>query len=481
MAPLPALKSYLAHLLNRTPSRAPSPLTAHHLNDLTSSLLKRGDHHGLPSPGAGVTEPEQVPNKTIFILIGLIGAGFVITGIWFFFWAKNGGFYFRENDWDDYKTTVLRRRGPNGTILSGETASTDLGGGSVVHGEKSGRSLWGGRKKNRKNKSKSGVDRYKDFDDEETVSGLGTESYGGSTVGGSEVGYAAKTSKKAAKPTKPRKTKKAKGAPSEAGTLDTEMDVEADVADAMRAYRHEKPARVGGLNKQPDGSSWDGSNTNTHDGMSAASDLLGHRERTPTSTPTKVKKERKDAYTGGAGAKGIRKVVSTSEGANGPASFWGKGMGNGSVVTSASEERIRVEAKKLQEKGRAAQRRDFSFQVGDDGNSGVGGSVVSESASERHARREERERRRKSRSPTKKQMVVPGSYVADEESLMGSAEGSDVGTKSYRHVIPGLSSAGSALGSDYAEERRRKRNTGAGGGGAGGGGYRRGRRGSLSE
>jgi len=56
----------------------------------------------------------------------------VITGIWFFFWAKNGGFYFKEGDWEDYKSTILRRKGPNGTTLSGATPSTNLGGGSVV-------------------------------------------------------------------------------------------------------------------------------------------------------------------------------------------------------------------------------------------------------------------------------------------------------------------------------------------------------------
>ncbi|KAG4430807.1 hypothetical protein IFR05_013706 [Cadophora sp. M221] len=486
MAPLPeqqtsSLKTYLTSLLTRTPnptpSASPSTLTTQ-LTHLTHTLLKKRASQGLPDPGAGVTEPENVPNKTVFILIGLIGAGFVITGIWFFFWAKNGGFYFKENDWDDYKSTVLRRKGPNGTTLSGATESTDLGGGSVVHGEKGGRSLWGGRKKKQgkkgRNKGVSGVDRYKDFDEESSA--LGTESFGGSTMG-SEMGYAAHVAAggapggKVKKTTKPKKTKKPKGAPSDAGTLDTELDVDADVADAMRAYRHEKPARVGGLNKQPDGSSWDGSNTN--DGSTAASELLSYRERTPTSTPTKVKKERKDTYTGGAG--GIRKVVSTSEGASG---FWGKSIGTGSVVTNTSDERIKAEAKKLQDKGRAAvaQRRDFSFNVGDDNS-----TVVSESVSERERnlrreeRREERERRRKSRSPTKK---LPGSYV-DEESLMGSMidGGSDIGTKTYHHPIPGLSSAGSAVGSDYAEERRRKRNAASGGGG----GYRRGRRDSLSD
>ncbi|PVH73565.1 hypothetical protein DL98DRAFT_563159 [Cadophora sp. DSE1049] len=483
MAPLPeeasTFKTYLTSLLSRTPtpspSASPSTLTTH-LNHLTHTLLKRSSK-GLPNPGAGVTEPDKVPNKTVFILIGLIGAGFVITGIWFFFWAKNGGFYFKENDWDDYKSTVLRRKGPNGTTLSGVTESTDLGGGSVVHGEKGGRSLWGGRKKKNKkaNKAMNGVDRYKDFDEESSA--LGTESYGGSTVGGSEMGYAAhvvagqhKIKKSKDKTTKPKKTKKAKGAPSDAGTLDTELDVDANVADAMRAYRHEKPARVGGLNKQPDGSSWDGSNTN--DGSTAASELLSHREKTPTNTPTKVKKDRKDTYTGGSA--GIRKVVSTSEG--GASSFWGKSSGTGSVVTN--DERIKAEARKLQEKGRAAQRRDFSFNVGDDNSTVVssdvsGTSGLSGQDRERERRREERERRRKSRSPTKK---VPGSYIEEEVgSLVGSQEGSEVGTKSYHHPIPGLSSAGSAVGSDYAEERRRKRNAGNGGG------YRRGRRDSLSE
>lgn len=348
-----------------------------------------------------------------------------------------------------------------------------------MHGEKGGRSLWGGRKKKNKKtmKAMNGVDRYKDFDEESSA--LGTESYGGSTVGGSEMGYAAhvvagqhKVKKSKDKTTKPKKAKKAKGAPSDAGTLDTELDVDADVADAMRAYRHEKPARVGGLNKQPDGSSWDGSNTN--DGSTAASELLSHREKTPTNTPTKVKKDRKDAYTGGSA--GIRKVVSTSEG--GASNFWGKSSGTGSVVTN--DERIKAEARKLQEKGRAAQRRDFSFNVGDDTSTVVSSEVSGTSSAQdrererrREERREERERRRKSRSPTKK---VPGSYIEEEMgSLVGSQEGSEVGTKSYHHVIPGLSSAGSAVGSDYAEERRRKRN------GGGGGGYRRGRRDSLSD
>jgi hypothetical protein len=222
--------------------------------------------------------------------------------------------------------------------------------------------------------------------------------------------------------------------------IDLNEVVDPVVIDAVRAYRHEKPARVGGLNKPADGSAFDGSN---QDGSSAASELLSHRERTPTTTPTKIRKERNDKYTGGNG--GIRKVVSTSEGGN--SNFWNKSAGS---ERQAEEDHIKAEARKLQDKGRAAQRRDFSFQAGDDS------TVASE---ERSTRREDRERRRASRSPTKK---VPGSYY--EQSLLGSDISGDIGTKSYHHPIPGLSST--AGSSDYADERRKKRN---------GAGYRRGR------
>jgi hypothetical protein len=420
MAPV---ESYLSSLLKRTSSSTVSDLSpkAILLAARTQNLVAR-----TVDPGVGVTPPTSIPNKAVFALFGLIGVGFVLTGIWFFFWAKNGGFYFQEHDWDDYKSTVLRRKGPNGTTLSGATASTDLGGGSVVHGEKNG-SRWGKGKK----KSK----RYKDIDDEE--SRTMESSLGGSTLG-SEMSELKTKTKKAKKEKKKGKDKH------EGSELMSEIDlheeVDPGVVDAMRAYRHEKPARVGGLNKPADGSAFDGS---TQDGSSAASELLSHRDRTPTTTPMRVRKERSDKYTSGTG--GIRKVVSTSEGGN--SNFWNRSAG--SNRQTEEEDRIKVEGRKLQDKGRAVQRRDFSFQAGDD---------ISVASEERSARREDRERRRASRSPTKK---VPGSY--HEESLLGSDISGDIGTKSYHHPIPGLSIAGS---SDYAEERRKKRN---------GAGYRRGR------
>ncbi|RDL30123.1 Uncharacterized protein BP5553_10401 [Venustampulla echinocandica] len=448
MAPLPdsrSIRSYLNTFLKRTPlptTPSVSPKLAR-LAARAENLVRRN-----VDPGAGVTPPTSIPNNAIFALFGIIGVGLVVTGIWFFFWAKNGGFYFKENDWDDYKSTVLRRKGPNGTTLSGATESTDLGGGSVVHGENDEkRSMWGRRKKGGKGRGK----RYKDFDEESsemTGSALGTETVVTETKSRWKLG---------------RKDKKKKQGRLRGGDLASEMtentemiqeeEVLPSVEDAMRAYRHERPARVGGINKESDGSAWDGS-TNDNS-TSAASDLLSNRERTPTTTPTKIKKQRNDTYTGGTG--GIRKVVSTSAGGSGGSNFWSRASGGTSTVED--ENHIKSEARKLQEKGRAAQRRDFSFKVGDD--STVDGSL----AEERRIRREEREMRRASRSPTKK---PPGGYYA--ESDIGSAVSSDVGTKSYHHPIPGLSST---AGSEYADERRKKR--------AGGGGYRRGRRDSLSD
>jgi hypothetical protein len=418
MAPV---ESLLSSLLKRTPSNLPelSP-KAVRLAARTQNLVARS-----VDPGVGVTPPTSIPNKAVFALFGLIGVGFVLTGIWFFFWAKNGGFYFGENDWDDYKSTVLRRKGPNGTTLSGATASTDLGGGSVVHGQKN--SNWGRKKQKR----------YKDFDDEE--SRAMESSLGGSTLG-SEMSELKSKTKKVKKEKHKQKGKDKHEGSELMSEIDLNEVVDPVVIDAVRAYRHEKPARVGGLNKPADGSAFDGSN---QDGSSAASELLSHRERTPTTTPTKIRKERNDKYTSGNG--GIRKVVSTSEGGN--SNFWNKSAGSD---RQAEEDHIKAEARKLQDKGRAAQRRDFSFQAGDDS------TVASE---ERSARREDRERRRASRSPTKK---VPGSYY--EQSLLGSDISGDIGTKSYHHPIPGLSST--AGSSDYADERRKKRN---------GAGYRRGR------
>ncbi|KAL9594730.1 MAG: hypothetical protein Q9219_006869 [cf. Caloplaca sp. 3 TL-2023] len=145
--------------------------------------------------GSAAVDPRTFNNRGIQALFAILGAGMVLASIWFFFWAKNGGFKFKEGDWEEYKSTVLRRKGPNGTTLSGATPSTDLGGGSIA------------------------ADGSRDGDFE-------------------NIPINDKAGKK--------KGKKAKKSAPRGSKNNHDEDV--------RAYRHEKPARVGGLNRAPDAS-----------------------------------------------------------------------------------------------------------------------------------------------------------------------------------------------------------------------------------
>ena len=181
-----------AYLFFRRSEIAISPL------DAGSYLATRDAAAPSPvyDPGAGTFDPRAVNNKGIFALFALIGASFVLAAIWFFFWAKNGGFHFKKGDWDDYKSTVLRRKGPNGTTLSGATKTTELGGGSIV------------------------ADADKDYEDEEV--------------------YWEKANQNGGKGKGAKKKKQARGTKN-------------GHDDDMVAYRHEKPAKVGGLNREADG------------------------------------------------------------------------------------------------------------------------------------------------------------------------------------------------------------------------------------
>lgn len=433
------------------------PLTAR------SILLARDDSPPPIDPSRGAINPHDINNNALFALFGLIGAAFVIVGIWFFFWAKNGGFVFRENDWEEYKSTVMRRKGPNGTILSGATPSTQLGGGSI----------------------------YKDVDDATTEADnttviSGTTGISGITGGVSDIYGREKRRKKREQKERERerrreekerekeegrrgKSKSRRKVGADGALIDE--DAEAEAKEHLRSYRHEKAARVGGINKESEGSSWDGSTNPTHStasytatesevtGSTVTSELINNREKTPTSTPTKTKEGR-----------GIRKVYSTAD-----------------KNDRREQERLRAEARKLAEKGRAAassssHRRDFSWQRADetmalrriDEGSEVGGSVVSASQA----------------PPTVSEVSegpgrVPGGWTEPSEV---STNSDATGTKVYRHSVhipiasasagPSQSGAGAAssvvsgntmgTGSElsYAEEKRKKR---------GGAGYRRNR------
>lgn len=417
-------RSLLSHALTpKLEARSPDdgvsklgPLAARSL------LLARDNAPARPDPEAGIIHPDQFNNKFLFALFGLLGAAFILVGIWFFFWAKNGGFYFREDDWDDYKSTVLRRKGPNGTTLSGATTETDLGGGSV----------------------------YKDVDDGSTEDATTVVS-GTTGITGGVSDYAGREKKRKRREQKERdrerrreekrrekeelkrskERKRSRKVAEEGGVVDE--DAEAEAEQYLRNYRHEKPARVGGINKESDSSQWDGSTNPTESSRggytesSVTSELMHDHDR----TPEKPKK-----------SSGIRKVYSTAD-----------------KRDSRETERIRAEAKKLQERGRAAA-----------ASSAAGGGA---SSSHRRNFSWQQNNRVEEDTPMAPSTVYGGSDDVETRipgSWAESDVGSEVGTKSYRHVIPGLSDSGagsSVAGTDvrdYAEEKRKRR---------GGAGYRR--------
>jgi len=188
------------------------------------------------APGTHSINPDTLNQPGFFVLFAFIGAAMVVASIWFFFWAKNGGFVWREGDWDDYKSTVLRRKGPDGRTLTNATKSTKLGGRSV----KGGNSIWG---KSKWGKSEKGGGRG--WDEEDAL----TEA----------TGWEGEYRDEKVDPSSKHKSRRGGG--KARGHIDEEL----------LAYRAEQPARVGGLNSAPEGhgshyaySSTGNTNTTSH-------------------------------------------------------------------------------------------------------------------------------------------------------------------------------------------------------------------------
>lgn len=178
----------------------------------TRTLVDRSDSKTY-APGDGTVDPHNINMQGLMALFAILGAVFVLAAIWFFFWAKNGGFVWRKGDWEEYKSTVLRRKGPDGRTLSNATKSTKLGGGSIV-----GRGY---------------------SDDGYTV----TDSAPGYTDTATEV-----TEKEPKRKRNFRETAKEKLL---RRRKDEHWEGEGD--EDVRAYRKEKPARIGGINREADG------------------------------------------------------------------------------------------------------------------------------------------------------------------------------------------------------------------------------------
>ncbi|KAM0254279.1 hypothetical protein ACHAQJ_006970 [Trichoderma viride] len=319
-------------------------------------------------PSSGVLDPHNINNAGFFFLFALIGVAFVVTGIWFFFYAKNGGIHFKDDDWDDYKSTVLRRRGPNGTILSNATRSTNLGGGSV----------------------------YKRYDHDDDGHTVVTEStaLSGITAGASDIFAREKRKKKREAREAERRKKRGDKGKSTSTTSEFEGVVdekaEREAKKLLRSYRHEKAARVGGINKEAEGSEWEGSTNAAESSVGATSELLQHQEPTPTSEPPKAAPPK-------AKSGGIRKVYSTAD-----------------RRENRESERLRAEARRLRANDKVAQR-DFAYQraAGAVTNSELSESLLSGTAS------------------------GSGGSTTLGESIPEEAE-SDLGTKSYHHPMPEL-------------------------------------------
>ena len=315
-----------------------SPTTVHDLfrrDDTQSNKAKNG---------SGSFDPTTVNNKAMFVLFGILAASLVVTSMWFFFWAKNGGFHFKEGDWEDYKTTVLRRKGKDGKTLSNATKSTNLGANSIV-GE---------------------------YDHDEVV----MDHYG------------------------------------------HDEDV--------RQYRHEKPARVGGLNRKADGSHYDHASSN-QSGITQpakASQKKGFFSRSEKKAPVKNTPRQ-------------------------PSATYSFIQGDDSTVDGSyvDDHRSRpAHHRHHQESPRSSPHREY--------------------------RREHHQRT--SRSPRK---AYRDNDTSSEPTSYGdgSTTYGDSGTKSYHHVIPGLSKG--TRTETATEESRSERKARAGG-------YRRGggrRRDSLSD
>ena len=200
-----------------------------HPRDTVPGLITGTPNHN------GAIDPNSVNMKAIQAIFAIIGAAMVCGAIWFFFWAKNGGFKFQKGDWDEYKSTVLRRKGPNGTTLSNATKSTRLGGGSVVGQGYSDRDF----------ASSYGDDTSTVYtgtmtDLSSSTAPIIKEKQGNGTYTGDKRSRK-KKSKRADENAKDRKQREMNQANFDGGH-------DADV----RAYMHEKPARVGGINAPTD-------------------------------------------------------------------------------------------------------------------------------------------------------------------------------------------------------------------------------------
>ena len=207
---------------------ASSPFEVH-------KLLTARDVPTQPIQHGPQIDPNHINNNAFFALFAILGVAMIIASIWFFFWAPNGGFRFRKGDWDEYKSTVLRRKGPNGTTLSGATESTNLGGGSVVA-----RGYRDDDIESSIGMSEVASSTAPILVEKKTAKGKNNKTKSKEKAGKAKDKYTQMPKKMKEKVDKKKETRRAQRSERWEGGHD----------DDVRAYRHEKVATVGGINRE---------------------------------------------------------------------------------------------------------------------------------------------------------------------------------------------------------------------------------------
>jgi hypothetical protein len=204
--------------------------------NFTSHLTARNP--APPVPCAGCLDPSKVNNKIYFSLFALIFAAIVVASIWFFFHARNGGFHWQQGDFDDWKSTVMRKKDANGntiysarSVVSRPRKSDRLAAKSVVGFDEKGR---------------KGILAVRGFGGSHSV----YYSDGFTQYSGDRSDAMTSISRNEKRQQKPPKIR---GGYTEAPTDHSRRYRDRD----LRDYKHEKPARVGGMNRNADGTQYD--------------------------------------------------------------------------------------------------------------------------------------------------------------------------------------------------------------------------------
>ncbi|KAF2151467.1 hypothetical protein K461DRAFT_295517 [Myriangium duriaei CBS 260.36] len=211
----------------------------------------------------GCRNPGSFNNAGIFVLFALLGLGMVCGSLWFFFHARNGGFVYHEGDWEDYKSTVLRKKGPDGKTIVSSRATTRWGGTEKMSADEE-KNRWAamsvvakddkGRKGILAKRGWGGTHAYTYADDFTNYDGNRAMTEASPSV----AGWMPPQDKK-----KKTKTKSKANPQPVPGAWDIDLEAnrghhnkrykDRDVA----SYAKERSARVGGMNRSADGSHFD--------------------------------------------------------------------------------------------------------------------------------------------------------------------------------------------------------------------------------